>query len=408
MNPTFELRFVTYAFVPGDSPGKFEFKRLWDEPVPISGPTGFTLRKYCETAFVGVVASMGKAEDVNDDYLKKPDLLIALKEDRTILDLDQTPELAGLSEGEIMHLLLNDKQFPRQVALQMLLSNVTGGGNGPTKPRGSQGSDASDSSLNRMDYFGLVQKVETTIRQIIRRCYPTSWHEDHITYCITDELGSFARMEITGLHRPMFVSWDARKFRGPTETALGDLGVLVHLTSWDGEQVEGIGIIEAKKRDFIGSAFSAVQEQQLVNINASAPRSRLLLYDPSDITEFGDNLPAGHSFLDSSRGADRSQRLPWSQAVTVPINLALAVRNFRPSLYKYSLPLSYQICSRYFRGFDLEFGTDVLRRVKGFIEGSGDPRYLLVVGVSASPGVPEPRRLFNEELYGQMDEDSHH
>jgi len=259
--------------------------------------------------------------------------------------------------------------------------------------------------MNEMHYVDLLGKVERLICQVVQRCYPTSWDEDHITYSITDELGSLGTLQITGLHRPFYVVWDARKFTGPTETAFGDLGVLVSLTAWDGQQLEGIGFLEAKKRSPETLSFDAVRKGQLTRIEKNAPRARLLLYDNLDITDFGDNLPMA-SMVPRSRslgemlfGREEEVRVAVTQAVAVPLNLALAVNNFKTSLYKYSLPLSVQLCGRYLRGLDLEFDEKILRQAKGFIERRGGPRYLLLIGISNAEGEPVLPRGLNDNLY---------
>jgi len=245
-----------------------------------------------------------------------------------------------------------------------------------------------------MHYLKLLEHVEHLIRDVVRTCCPTSWDEDHITFSITDRLGQLGNFDVTGLQRPFKIRWDARKLRGPTETALGDLGVLVRFTAWDGEQIEGIGLLEAKKRSLSSSSFDAVRKSQLTKIAKNAPRSRLLLYDHTGITEFTDNLsiasmarpicpwfgPYWHDYIVTP--------CQYSYAVALPIHLALRIGNYKTSLYKYSIPLSVQLCGRYFRAQDLEFDPKVLDRVKGYIDGAGGPRYLLLIGVSTGPQPP--------------------
>lgn len=412
MNGTVELKFLLYAFVADDKPGVLSFETLNEDPFPISCPRGTSVREYCEAAFLGVLVSSGKSDEIDRDYVKKtPDLLIAVDHHAEPIDPDAIPPQGGICEGMTIHLLLNDKGVPRAMAQDMLCHNVAKRKTNPASvpPQHPPGSPVN--ARRKMEYNELLLKVETITRDIIRRCCPRSWDEDHITYSITDELGSLDRIEVTGVHRPFFVTWDARKFVGPTETALGDLGILVRLTSWDGEQLEGVGgLLEAKKRPLDAAAFSAVREDQLRRINDNAPRSKLLLYDHSDITDFGDNLAITQMFLqqgetasDHSASNAPDAHLPWSQAVTVPINLALALDNYRTSLYKYSIPLSVQLCGRYFRGLDLEFDEQVVNAARGFIDRFGGPRLLMVVGVSPTPEGLEMSELVNPEVYRPLD-----
>jgi hypothetical protein len=255
-----------------------------------------------------------------------------------------------------------------------------------------------------MHYAELIAKVEDTIRTAVRQCYPMSWDEDHITYLITDYLAKLDKIEVTGLHRPFHIAWDARKFRGPTEKAFGDLGILVKLTSWDGEIVEGFALLEAKKRPLDSTSFTAVRKKQLTTIDRNAPHSRLLLYDHIDITEFSDNISMMRKDIGSRPLFDllfsrEENWLPFTQAVTVPVNLALTVGTYRTSLYKYSLPLSVQLCGRYFRGLDLEFDQKIIKQAKGFIDRYGGPRILLLVGIAPTAEVATSSREINDNNY---------
>ena len=57
------------------------------------------------------------------------------------------------------------------------------------------------------------------------------------------------------------------------------------------------------------------------------------------------------------------------------------------SLYKYGIPLSSQICTRYIRGFDLHYEEDIVRAVRGYASNQGGVKFLLVVRVTTSQGI---------------------
>ena len=255
----------------------------------------------------------------------------------------------------------------------------------------------------QFDYRQFLCHIESTIFNVVQSCYPTSWDEDHITFSITDRLSQYKHTEITGLQRPVTIEWDARKLRGPTETAFGDLGILVRFTAWDGQRIEGIGLLEAKKRSRTSSAFEATRKKQLQTIVNSAPRSQLLLYDHGNITEHADNLrfttfeDQPDSYLAQPSGLPTCHP---ANAVVLPSHLALALGKYDTSQYKFSIPFSVQLCSRYFRGLDLEFAASVLRRVKGHLSDSGGPRHLLIVSISTGGDADsEPFEELNDELY---------
>jgi hypothetical protein len=264
--------------------------------------------------------------------------------------------------------------------------------------------------MTEMHYFEFLSTVEEILREVIRRCYPASWAEDHITYGLTDELArKLTSTQIRGLDRPFKTVWDARKLRGSSEQTLGDLAVVVRLRSWSGEEINGVGLLEAKRRDDHKAAFGSIRKRQLKTILLNAPSARLLLYDYSQITEFGDNLASSgvwhtlpdEPWLPAYRGVYPAVT-PYSHSVTVPIGVALSTSDVTTGLYKYSLPFSVQLCGRYLRGLDLEYRDPAISKVEKFVNRSGGPRYLLLVGVSTGDGEAVLPDWLNENIYGPL------
>ena len=84
--------------------------------------------------------------------------------------------------------------------------------------------------MTKMRYSQFLGAVESLIGEIVRRSYPASWNEDHITYSITDQLAAkFRRVSVVGFQRPFEILWDAWKLRGTPEKLLGDLAVIVKI-----------------------------------------------------------------------------------------------------------------------------------------------------------------------------------
>jgi hypothetical protein len=237
--------------------------------------------------------------------------------------------------------------------------------------------------VTELHYLEFLATVEGIFRSVIRGCYPTSWNEDHITYSITDQLATqLSSVRVSGFDRPFNVRWDPRKLRGTPEHKLGDLGIVVRLNSWSGEQIDGVGLLEAKRRYVDEAKFSAFAKDQLKRIVRNAPSSRLLLYDYSQIADFEDNLrtPLIWHSSDPLVWPYRSYSVtPYSHCVTVPSSLVLATGLKSTALYKYSIPFSVQLCSRYLRGFDLELRQDPISKIEQFINRTGGPRTLLLV-----------------------------
>ncbi len=251
-----------------------------------------------------------------------------------------------------------------------------------------------------MEYSEFFSQIELTIREAVRSCLPSSWEENHITFKVIDELFSRHRnTNVTGLDRPFKIVWDARKLRKPEESNFGDIGVLVHLTTWEGEELEGVGLIEAKRRDPKKNTFSAAKTIQLKRILSKAPASQILLYDYENVTSCMDNLAS--QFEDFQYHGPFGPTLPYTHAVCVSTKTAIQQGSYTTSLHKFGVPLSYQIVARYLRGLDLETKETTLEAVKGNIQKHGGPRILILAGVSTGGGDPTLPTV-NSNYYGGL------
>lgn len=252
-----------------------------------------------------------------------------------------------------------------------------------------------------MHYAEYFSSIEGSITSTIRDCYPISWVEDHITLSIIEQVVKRNKLVVLdGLNRPFKIQWDARKLRIPAETLYGDVAVLVRLTTWAGETVEGVGLLEAKRRDLDTNAFSAIKLKQLDRIRSSAPSARLMLYDYEQVMSCMDNWSVQFEdhFYRRNFGIDQ----PYTHCVCLPISTAIMQGKFTTALHKFGLPLSYQLIGRYFRGFDLEQDPKIVRAVKKNALKHGGPRTIILVGIStsgANPIMPE----VDDGLYGPID-----
>jgi len=242
-----------------------------------------------------------------------------------------------------------------------------------------------------VQYAEYFHRVEKSINAVIRKCHPATWDENHITFSLCDEL--FRRQKLVsleGLDRPFKIIWDFRKLRLPEETDYGDIGILVNLTTWSNETLEGVGLLEAKRRDLTKGSFSSAKTSQLKRIVSKAPSAQLLLYDYENVSSCMDNWSV--EFEDNFYRRRFGEILPYTHAVCLPARTAIQQGKYTTDLHKFGVPLSYQIVGRYFRGFDLETDAKTIAGVKGNIDRHGGPRTLILVGVStgdADPQLPE-------------------
>lgn len=252
-----------------------------------------------------------------------------------------------------------------------------------------------------MYYAEFFQELENSISNSIRKCYPYSWDENHISFTITENLFEHHKtMSLEGLDRPFKILWDVRKLRLPEEATNGDIGVIIRLITWAGETLEGVGLIEAKKRDIGKNTFSATKSKQLRRILSTAPSAHLMLYDYDNVSSCQDNwsVQVEQHYYRRHYGIVQ----PFTHCVCLPAGIALQQGKFTTELHKFGVPLSYQLVGRYFRGFDLELDPPKVQAVKNNALRHGGPRFFLLVGVSTGaldPILPE----VDSNLYGSID-----
>ncbi len=244
--------------------------------------------------------------------------------------------------------------------------------------------------------------IEGIVRKNVRGNYPRDWDEDFITRSLLKSLrtvfGPQTRIHLDApfllppliipVLRPwsvideLVVGWDAYKMTGAKENKFGDVAILVTIRYPDGDKIEGVAFLEAKKRYKNSSNFQAIDFQQLKRINARAPRASVLLYDFNAIYGYW-----------------------WrTYAVTAPMDLVIATQKKDTSLYKFSMPFSIRIL-RHLLGFCLEHADEPLRIAKGYQTEYGTPLYLLVVRVGMGVEPPSGDEVeFNRDRFARFEE----
>jgi hypothetical protein len=240
-----------------------------------------------------------------------------------------------------------------------------------------------------MHYAEFAYRVESWLLSAIRSCYPSSWDESQISLSIAEKFAECAEsISLDGLDRPFKLVWDARRLRRSNGASLGDLAVLVNLTTWAGETLEGVGLLQAKRRDQSANTFSSAKTRQLRKIARRVPSARLLLYDYDNVSACMDNWVAAIADYSYRRGLAP----PYTHCVSIPAATAFTQGRYTTELHKFGVPLSFQFVARYFRGFDLELDEGIIEATKGNIEGDGVARTLILVGVATgeeTPRLPE-------------------
>lgn len=254
--------------------------------------------------------------------------------------------------------------------------------------------------IQRTSLNKFCQGIEELINELVEESVVLNWDEDYLTRRFLSQLkqrlnGSL----ITDLeNRVVFLT--PFKLTKPVEKKFGDIAIIVNIEYGDGDNVEGIAFLEAKRKYKESRKFDALKWDQLERIYNEAPHSQLLLYDFRDISEFASTgLVAKKNATASSPMA----QLPVTKFVTIPINKAVQVKQNNERLYKLSLPISYQLGYRYMNGFDLDFRNDKLSEVKGdFAKNYQNldlevPNHLIYIRIVPEKNVKEESRFLTDK-----------
>lgn len=252
----------------------------------------------------------------------------------------------------------------------------------------------------------LTGRIESTIRNSIGGLTGHEWDEDFITLNLIRDL----KYEIAGRYvisedRRSEIDWQIYKLKGTFENNFGDIALVVNINYKDGTDLHGVAFLEAKKRDWRKTSFSAMKIPQAKKILKNAPRSQYLLYDYEEITNF--LLASSYHEELKHYYYHRGTQIPFSavtRAVCVPLDLALETGNKDTLLYRHGTPLSLQLVNRYFNGLDLDFDETSKKVATGFLEKFGLPKYVIKIDIFENGIEPKENQLrVNQSNYSQID-----
>ena len=261
-----------------------------------------------------------------------------------------------------------------------------------------------------MHYKEFYLKLEKIISDEINSSYPIDWNEDFISRNILRKFrNELNYIEIEGYKYNRAISWEAYKYDGTIENKFGDIGFIVSIDYPDGDKIEGVSFIEAKKRYNNSTLFKSIKFSQLRRINRNAPHSMVLLYDYLDITDFAQNYYSSNSGfyygdIDPYIISPNIKNTLVTKATIAPNTNVIAVNKKDIGLYKLSLPFSYQISFRYFHGFDLDKSERALGIAKGFSSKKGFPNTICILKISSSKQMLENIPNINKKLYRRLEE----
>jgi len=181
------------------------------------------------------------------------------------------------------------------------------------------------------------------------------------------------------------------------EKKLSDIAVLCKINFHDGKSVEGATFLNVQLKDPDKNTFQGFRKDELRRMESIASHAQLLLCDYDCIT--------GMAFTSIPESIVGYMPTPWEQwvpftyAATAPVGLCNALGDKNTSLYKVSVPLSYQFCFRYLFGLDLEYRSIPLEVARGHRTDKGQAKYLMLLSVAHGGSALQLDFDFDSERY---------
>lgn len=250
--------------------------------------------------------------------------------------------------------------------------------------------------------------IDQIIHREVAQCHPRYWNEDHITYSWLKKLISEWPSINMAPHPTTSAHWDAYKMDGNLEQENGDVAFLIDIHFDNGHTLQGVGFLEAK-RIYDTGKFDALKWAQLRLLGSNSSNHQLLLYDHSPSStrySLGACLPCDYCPYCEDHGPYCCEPSEFSAAIVMPTLHAIAYEEKGRKLESIGHRLSEQIVLRYFRGLDLDFDADLVKRV--LAGAAGGAKFLAVatihVGDEANPldtgGAQERKPIKPDETSG--------
>ena len=186
---------------------------------------------------------------------------------------------------------------------------------------------------------------------------------------------------------------------GKLEQENGDVCFLIDINFDNKNALQGVGFLEAK-RIYDSGQFDALKWAQLRLLSGNSSNHQLLLYDYKPLaTQYSLGGCLSCDFCPCCEECTQYYCEPSeaSAAIVMPTIHAIAYEEKGRKLESIGHRLSEQIVLRYFRGLDLNFDADLVKRV--LAGAAGGSKFLAVatirVGVgegSSSPVAPQERK----------------
>lgn len=267
--------------------------------------------------------------------------------------------------------------------------------------------------LKMLSFWELAGRLENAISDVIANTRKNSWEENHLTLKWLEQIVPILDgMEVQSASERRQIACEAFKLRGKIETHHGDVAVLVRIAFDDDDELKGVGFLEAKRRDWSKDNFPALKIQQLRRLYGKTRYAKVLLYDHEPIISGAPGSTVAyrpHPVYGHDGDIDVVESLRWvpcTHAAVVSMDLMFdKIRNGRRA-YRFSVPLSHQLCFRYLQGLDLELDAKIIESARRVADREEASTMVLSLGIRIGPGdgPPEPLRP-DEGQYERVEQD---
>jgi hypothetical protein len=258
--------------------------------------------------------------------------------------------------------------------------------------------------MSRISYASLVSKIEQIVASEVFGNYPSNWDEIYITRCLIKGIKkNLDNLTVTGFKKNLNVCWDAFRYAGYDVSRYSDIAILVKIMHKDNSSIEGVAIVETRKRTNKKLTFDGIKWNQIGKLLRNTPYSQLLLYDYEDIRSFSSNLSMRVQSYRPSYWREQMLVSPYTYAVVTPTNIAMDIKINDSGLYNFSLPFANQLVFRYLHGFDLEFSAKAIAYALGNQNKLGFANTLLCLYVIEEGAQEVQKAELNNEVWTPLE-----
>ncbi len=249
---------------------------------------------------------------------------------------------------------------------------------------------------------GLTHELEALVYSNVKENYPNNWDMDAIIRSFFADIKKLMnRRKILTPNAALSSEWKLYQAKKDTESANGDLALVLQVSYHDGQIAEGVTYYDCALKDPGKNSFSVLNKNKYKRLSSFAHHSQLLLFDYDPIT--GMAFPSMAESVIGSHPHTWGGWIAYTHAATVPANLAFMLGLKTAGMYKVSVPFSYQVCYRHLYGLDLDFNKQALETAAGINTAKEGPKFLVCISVAHGGAEAPPAFSIDKSVYSEFE-----